>query len=704
MTVHIQNIQVKNLGPLDSLQESLGQVNLIYGRNETGKTYLVEYLLHSLFRHAKTWDLRGKTGQGAVQVIGLGPDPVAFSPDKKRKIESYWEEDGAGLPLNMARFLVVKGGELAFTSHSPGGVSRDVLKSALTSQALLDQLWASIPATVRDAELDQGQIKGNNRGLIKTQTELLDEIQDLNQLLKDIDQRYSRGPAFEIEKQLAALQSQLTDQGHAKRHQAYGAWTKLGELDQQRETLSVKHIQELRDSIRDLAALDKDIAKLEADLQEAEDRSQEYRWLESAQEIWEEKGLDQKGSPPAPLGIAGLTGLGIGAILLLIENFFPVPELIWIGGATAALGLGLGIYYGIQHYRWSQQIDDSRERKTIQEEFREKFNRDLGGMADLKAQKALLQEHFISAQTTRKLITEKTAQRLFQSQSIENSFQSLTGETVPPERWQEQIAGLTERSNDLDKEIIQVRLELSKLDVPENEFLQEPNDVVFDPGTIQELEAQIQKLEASLTGLESELETLKVRACERTGDEITSPWRAVLSNLQDLLGGQTEEYRRATAQIVAQIGLSQVLTRLRAEEDHKINQAIQTAPVSQILFQISGRYKKLEMVDDQLQVEDDLSTYSLADLSTGAREQVQLALRLGIASELCGGNPLFLILDDAFQHSDWQRREKLVQSTLGLARGGWQILYLTMDDHIRDLFLKEVKPVLKKGFKLIELN
>ena len=43
----------------------------------------------------------------------------------------------------------------------------------------------------------------------------------------------------------------------------------------------------------------------------------------------------------------------------------------------------------------------------------------------------------------------------------------------------------------------------------------------------------------------------------------------------------------------------------------------------------------------------------------------------------------FLLLDDAFQNSDWKHREDMVSYTLGLIDRGWQIFYFTMDDHLR---------------------
>ena len=45
MSIHLDKISVKNLGPLDSLDLELCSLNLIYGKHETGKSFLVECAL-----------------------------------------------------------------------------------------------------------------------------------------------------------------------------------------------------------------------------------------------------------------------------------------------------------------------------------------------------------------------------------------------------------------------------------------------------------------------------------------------------------------------------------------------------------------------------------------------------------------------------------------------------------------------------------
>jgi uncharacterized protein YhaN len=98
-----------------------------------------------------------------------------------------------------------------------------------------------------------------------------------------------------------------------------------------------------------------------------------------------------------------------------------------------------------------------------------------------------------------------------------------------------------------------------------------------------------------------------------------------------------------------------------------------------------------------------LGIYPLADLSTGAREQVQIALRIGIANRISGGEPLFMILDDAFQHSDWNRREKLIDTIIEMAKSGWQMIYLSMDYHIRSRMYEKGTIEFGKDFCYFEL-
>ena len=107
--------------------------------------------------------------------------------------------------------------------------------------------------------------------------------------------------------------------------------------------------------------------------------------------------------------------------------------------------------------------------------------------------------------------------------------------------------------------------------------------------------------------------------------------------------------------------------------------------------------------DEKLEVKDpDGNTFPVSSLSSGAREQVFLSLRVGFASRALKDRAGFLLLDDAFQHSDWEQRQHMVSQCLSLVKMGWQVFYFTMDDHLRDLFQTEGQG-LGERFRMKEL-
>jgi uncharacterized protein YhaN len=99
-----------------------------------------------------------------------------------------------------------------------------------------------------------------------------------------------------------------------------------------------------------------------------------------------------------------------------------------------------------------------------------------------------------------------------------------------------------------------------------------------------------------------------------------------------------------------------------------------------------------------------MGAHSREILSTGAKEQLMIALRTMFSRIYLQQKPCFLLLDDAFQHSDWERRELLVDYIIRLvSEKKWQVFYFTMDDHLRDLFRKRAEEVLSQEFLFHEL-
>ena len=137
MSVRIEKINIEGRGPLRSdISLEPGSINLVYGRNERGKTMIVEFLLRSLFKPSRHWNLRSFHLQGSITVSGL-PGRDSLFPDSKQKLDSL-AEDNRGLPYDLSRLLVVKGAELSFQSAGGAQVNRKILKEYLSGTGRLD--------------------------------------------------------------------------------------------------------------------------------------------------------------------------------------------------------------------------------------------------------------------------------------------------------------------------------------------------------------------------------------------------------------------------------------------------------------------------------------------------------------------------------------------------------------------------------------
>ena len=704
MSVHLKNINIDKLGPLESLSIDFGKINLIYGFNETGKTYLVEFILKSLFRHASSWHIRDSSTEGSVTVAGLSPEEITFYPSSPKKIEDYWLEKELGLPLNMARMLVVRGGDLDLSENVPGGISKDFLKTALTNQVVLDKIWEEIPPTVRKSSLVDQQITGNNQGEIKEFNNAKIDLSKITNLLEQIDNNYSRGPANLLEIESADLKAKLDEQIQAKRYHAYLISKQIQSLTNEKDQLSDGFLSDLRDHIRDFRANEQELKDLINNISRSSKESDDYSWLETAISIWESSNLDSKGKPSLLPAIIGGGFLGGGLIALVLEQLIQSSSIYISGLAASIVGSIILASYLIRILNWSNSINDSSERALLLESYQEKFGYIPRGQVDFRDQKNKLQEIYLLHKNNQNLRDRKKLEIENNKIKIKALFQDILDQPINEEEWEETFYKLKTKSNELSDEINKLKFELSKLDIPDEDYSIEPGEQSYDPKLIRKLEQDQDKIEVDLAGMYQELETLKLRACDQTGDDRAIPWPELLYNLRNKQEEIQESVTRQTANLVAKIGLSEILTQLQGEEDQKIRNDINTPDVSSMLSKLTGKYQRLDLIEDQLYAVTRYSQYRIEDLSTGAREQIQLALRLGISSHLTDGSPLFLILDDAFQHSDWERRESLVGSMIDLGKQGWQVIYLSMDDHIRDLFHKFGKAAFKDQFRSFNLH
>ncbi|MBC7364746.1 MAG: hypothetical protein H5U07_09470 [Candidatus Aminicenantes bacterium] len=294
------------------------------------------------------------------------------------------------------------------------------------------------------------------------------------------------------------------------------------------------------------------------------------------------------------------------------------------------------------------------------------------------------------------------------SSEISRWFEQTFAEKIEPERWEDKLNQVECQRKQLENKINSKMGELKGLGVSEADYLEVDPGENYQPERLRQVEREIEEVSKKISEKDSRLRELKTKVAVQTGSDPLAPWETLLEALFSQIENTRENLKKAEAILISRILLADVIKNLDREETEKVEEILQSPEVGELLLRLTSRYKEIypkkeESGNEILFVSDGVNEFPLADLSTGAREQVLLALRIAFIKKLLKNQSCFLILDDAFQHTDYERRPLVVDTLVELAKDSWQVFYLTMDDHIRDLFQSRASS-LGSGYHFIELN
>ena len=701
MSIRIEEINVRDLGPLKGEHHfPLDTFNLIYGKNEVGKTFLVEFLLRSLFRSSKGWRLRDFSAEGKVLLSGIHGEPTEFSPDSRDKLEDYLEDAQPGLPLDLAKLLVVRGAELSLVKDKL--VDRAILKEYLSSEATLDEIQESISSTVQSAQISDGVIEGSKRGEIKRHKDKKAQLETIDALFRDIGQLYSGGERAGLENRLAEIRAEVKAQLQAKCFKAYQLSQEMIALEAQRIKLPDDIMMQARIDLESYGTKVDEIDSKQKSIAALETASEHYFWIKEATGEYAKREAYMDVPTGGRFQALGWGAIGLTALLLVLTIFNILPDPLGPGlSLLGALASGLFIWLDRRERGKNQKrAADIDELVGIQEDFKYRFGGSMSSLATLEAKKEELQGAHHEKETLQSLIREDQDALSQLGVQVEGALSRLGKAGVCIEDWSEAISTAEGETRELDRKIDQIRIELSGLGVDPSDHVDEDPGVSYQKTTLETLHADERDVDDRLGQTTAALDSLKQRICQETKDDISTTWEVLLENLREHHETIVDEYRSVTAMILGKILVHGELEILREQEDQKIQRSLESPAIVDPLNDITQRYQRVRLEGDRLIISDKVRDFPLNDLSTGAQEQVLLALRIGCAAQVLGKQSLFLVLDDAFQHADWDRRERLMDEVIRLGKKGWQILYLTMDDHIRDLFQDRGEKEFKREFKL----
>ncbi len=254
------------------------------------------------------------------------------------------------------------------------------------------------------------------------------------------------------------------------------------------------------------------------------------------------------------------------------------------------------------------------------------------------------------------------------------------------------------------RKIVELETIFDTFGIHEKDFIKEDPGIKFSQKEMDRLEKEKENIRNELDKLKNKLQEIKSEIIKITEDEITTDMDKLLENLFKKRDEVYMELKKKEGQIIGNRLLFKAIEILKKEEDEKILEALNSKEIKDTIFSITKKYNKLLIEGNNIKISNDTEEYYVKDLSTGAKEQVMLGLRVGFIKKILGRDNIFLILDDAFQHSDYNKRPVLIDTLIKLSMDGWQVIYLTMDDNIKDEFLKNIELNKIENFKFINLK
>lgn len=687
---NISHIKVIGRGPVVNFDQEIYPLTLIYSHNEKGKTSIVEAVIQSIFKKSVINEniREDDFHQGTVEVTvnGLGSKEKYFSPGTKKKIDHYFNRQNFALPPKFIKLLYVRAAEVDLAKQNQG-IDWEIIKSILSNEDVIDSIMDRIPKEVKKEyeDIHGDRITGEMR--TKTMRRLRDElypgVDEIKQIRKRVDS-LSLGEIRNLKNQIKELEENREKIDLAKRFKAYKLDKEFKTIEQQ--IYDADKIEDIKKDLWEYRKLSKDIQEINKQINELEEKTKNYSKLEALRERY--------------IAAASKT-LIPGKIMNLIM-------------AVGFLGVFLGVIFGYKIISifslvlgavfWFLSGFSSKDKfmaDEIEKEYKNIYNENLTiASIDSRIKNAQYERERLSG--LRKELSNKKSGYFQKQEKIKSYFSELNIETEQND-WESRIGEIEKENEQKKKTREKISAELENLDVNPDEYVLEDPGIEFSFKTKDQINKNMEDLKQRLEQVKSEADREK---SSLEGSLLVSGKGYGWGELLDLLNKKEQEIideiRNITDSFIAGEAVKKVLDNIKQKQEENIINRLNNKRVSEYLNQFTTRYTGINYQDGKIIVQQKGERpYNINNLSTGAAEQVLMALRCGLSMELAKDKPLFLILDDAFQYSDWHRRKLIIDKMIDIVKSGWQVIYFTMDDNIRKIFNNKAKKLKGNKFKEI---
>jgi DNA repair protein SbcC/Rad50 len=395
----------------------------------------------------------------------------------------------------------------------------------------------------------------------------------------------------------------------------------------------------------------------------------------------------------------------LSAVFLLIPQLQQVRDKAWLAGAFEKIKVSLAKFESIaenvdQIYVYLQQFDEAHRARgdEIHEITRRKENLE-ESIAELR-NKAIPNEE----------------KRITDAKEKIDHIQRTAG----VDSWQDYSKGLKlkqqgEKSLEREKGILQSRFGM-KGDTWEHTiaywnrevkaleaYRDKAKGIDYDEDVVTQLKEAKDASKARLADLHERMAAFRKRLeeIEREANKILQLETEYLhcKTSVDLNAVRDKLFAFITDKEVTRDAVLQVMDifeEIEAEEQEKVAELFGTeSPITHYFTEITdGRYDAVLFNQGSGQIEvrrKDGVILEAQKLSGGAYDQLYLAIRLALGERILQGTKGFFIMDDPFVKADTARLQKQIEVLQRIAQLGWQVLYFSAKDEMKDALKTPIK-------------
>jgi uncharacterized protein YhaN len=696
MSIYIKQLKLRNAGPISSEQTfSFSPFTLVYGKNESGKTSMLEGLIRSLFLSRSSQSIYGIRGddfkhmKAWVQMQVNGKD-ITYQTGDSTTLYDTFDSTPDTVPADLTDLLIARAGDVSFP-----GADTDLDKKTLHSFLSKEQTYTHILNTIQssplgkayssDFSLESKNLCISNRKPVKNYKDLTEKVYSLSKLLANL-QKKDYGIISNLQQQYKELTILYEQQTNAKKHFAFTLHQDILQLNKKGNLLNPKDISQVRDNIVKHKELSKQYDTMSKDMQTLQETAETASWLDHAYDSFKTYMYTGKENSHKAGPIIS-TGAVLSIIISLFCGLFISKIFMLIFGISSIILFIISIFLSMQ-----KRSTDTSGMDTLLNEIKIKTNKHIKTEADFKVLIDTVKEKASEYKILKKNASQNKQSREILSLNIIKDLNKISDVissslTENPDSWDAILRKADQFISDIEQQIQKKNIRLQILQVPQSEYIPEYNDTPFSAESHNNIEQKLSDVQNTLNTLKADKNGF-LSELSRIAPELppASSLSDYASNILDKHSQAINETGERSAEIIGGLLLSDVIKNIQKKQEQNLEDMLNTEDFAHILEDITkDNYEGLTIEDETIKVFGKGKSFKFSSLSTGARDQILLSLRLHLAEKISGKQTLFFLMDDTFQHSDWDRRKSLIKQLSKLVIKGWQVIYFTMDDNILEL-------------------